>query len=685
MNKKEFIDNLMKKMTVAEKVGQLNQCGNSIYDESYKIGWDILRQGGIGSFLGITDVEKTNELQKVAVTETRLGIPLLLGFDVIHGFKTIFPTPWSEAFSWEPELARRTSEAASKEAAYSGINLIFAPMVDVSRDSRWGRLVEGAGEDTYLNAEFAKARVSGIQGKDLSDGEHCAACTKHFVAYGAAIGGRDYNSVDMSEQTLFNVYIPPFKAAIEAGTRSIMTAFHDFNGEPCTGSKYLLTDVLRNKLDFKGFTLSDSGSCSQIMTHGFSENDKDTAKIAMNAGLDVEMCYGKFTYSENLESLVEEGLVSIESLDNSVRRVLEVKYDLGLFDNPYRSTEAAKNALLTEKTRNLAREAARKSIVLLKNDGILPLNNEKAALAGKFAENRGEMIGCWPGLGEANDCVAPADAFDFPIADKNYENCDVVIAFVGETVDMNGEAKSRSKEVLPEDDLELLRNIKKAGKKLVTVIISGRPLVLKEVSKLSNAVLFSGALGAEAGNAYKDIIFGKYNPSGKLVSSFPESVGQQPLYYNLNHTGKALSDEERWATKYLDSKMYPPYYPFGFGLSYTQFEYSNLKVSNTNPKQNERITVSVDIENIGKYDGDEIVQLYTRDVVASSVRPVKELKGFKKVFIKSGEKKTVEIPLDIQSLGFYDRQLNYIVEPGEFVIMAGTNSEDCIKESIFVK
>lgn len=684
MDKKEFIDNLMQEMTVAEKVGQLNQCGNSIYGENYKIGWDILRQGGIGSFLGITDIEKTNELQKVAVTETRLGIPLLLGFDVIHGFKTIFPTPWSESFSWEPELARRTSEASSKEAAYSGVNLIFAPMVDISRDSRWGRLVEGAGEDTYLGAEFAKARVKGIQGEVLSDGEHCVACTKHFVAYGAAIGGRDYNSVDMSEQTLFNVYLPPFKAAIDAGTRSIMTAFHDFNGEPCTGSKYLLTDILRNKLGFMGFTLSDAGSCNQIFIHGFSENDKDTAKIAINAGLDVEMCGGKTIYSDNLEALVEEGLVSNEALDNSVRRVLEVKYDLGLFENPYRNEEEAKNALLTEETRNLAKEAAKKSIVLLKNNGILPLSTEKAALAGKFAANREEMLGCWSGLGEAKDCISPADAFQLPVASGDYEKYDVVIAFIGETRNMNGEAKSRSREVVPEEDLELLRNIKKAGKKLVTVVISGRPLVLKEVSELSDALLFSGALGTEAGNAYKEIILGKYNPSGKLTSSFPESIGQQPLYYNINHTGKPLGDDEKWGTRYIDSKIYPPYYPFGFGLSYTRYEYSNLKISDCNPKKNDTITVSVTVKNVGKYDGEETVQLYIRDIVASSVRPIKELKGFKKVFIKKGEKLTVNIPLDINALGFYDRNLNYVVESGEFLVMVGSNSEDYISKSIFV-
>jgi len=685
MNKNEFIENLMQKMTVAEKIGQLNQCGNSIYDESYKIGWDVLRKGGIGSFLGITDVNKANELQKVAVEETRLGIPLLLGYDVIHGFKTVFPTPWSEACSWEPELAKRTASLSTKEAAYNGVNLIFAPMVDISRDSRWGRIVEGAGEDTYLGSQFAEARVLGIQGENLADGEHCAACTKHFIAYGAGIGGRDYNSVDISEQNLFNTYIPPFEAAIKAGTRSIMTAFHDLNGEPCTGSKYLLTDVLRDKLGFEGFTLSDAGSCSQILVHGFTENDKDTAKTAINAGLDMEMCYGVFTYSENLEELINEGLVSIETLDKSVRRVLEVKYDLGLFENPYKNIDKANAVLLTDEARELSLEAAKKSIVLLKNDNVLPLSTEKIALAGKLADNREEMLGCWSGQGVADDCVSLFDALGVPMADDNYSNSDIVIAFIGETREMNGEAKSRARDVVPQEDIELLRNIKKAGKKLVTIVNSCRPLVLKEVSELSDALLFSGALGTEAGNAYKAVLFGEFNPSAKLVSSFPESVGQQPLYYNKNNTGRPTGDDQRWATKYIDSKITPPYYPFGFGLSYTNYEYSNLRISNKNPDINDEIRITIDVENNGEYDGEEIIQLYIRDLVASSVRPIKELKGFKKVFVKSGQKVTVEIPLDINTLGFYNRKLEYIIEPGEFEIMVGTNSEEYLKDSIFVK
>ena len=362
-----------------------------------------------------------------------------------------------------------------------------------------------------------------------------------------------------------------------------------------------------------------------------------------------------------------------------------MKYDLGLFENPYKNIETAKAVLLTEEAKELAFEAAKKSIVLLKNNGVLPLSDERIALAGKLADNKEEMLGCWAGQGEAEHCVSPFDVFDAPMADEDFSNADVVIAFVGETREMNGEAKSRARDVVPEEDMELLRKIRKSGKKLITVVSSGRPLVLKELSELSDAVLFSGALGTEAGNAYKEVIFGKFNPSAKLVSSFPESVGQQPLYYNKNNTGRPTGDDQRWATKYIDSRITPPYYPFGFGLSYTDFEYSNLQISNSNPDADDVITVLVDIENTGKFDGEEIVQLYIRDLVASSVRPIKELKGFKKVFIKSGEKVTVEIPLAINKLGFYNRRLEYIVESGKFEIMVGTSSESYLKDSIFVK
>lgn len=686
MNKQQFIKDLMDKMTVREKVGQLNQCGNSIYNDDYKVGWDLLREGRIGSFLGIADVEKANEMQKAAVEESRLGIPLLLGFDVIHGYRTTFPVPWTESFSWEPELARRTSEVSTMEAAANGINWVYAPMIDVARDPRWGRGVEGAGEDTYLISEFAKARVRGIQGDSLSDGKHLAACAKHFVGYGACMGGRDYNTADMSEQTLFDVYLPPFKAAIDAGVRTVMSAFHDLNGEPCTGSKYLLTDILRGKLGFEGAVISDAGSCDQIKIHGYTESDRDTAKTAINAGLDVEMCFGIFTFQDNLEQLVADGEVSMETLDNAVRHVLELKYDLGLFENPYKDIENASAVLNLPESRALALEAAKKSVVLLKNDGVLPLKNMKAAISGPFADDGREMLGCWEGLGRPEEAVTPAAALGMPIVGScaECEKYDVIIAFIGEPAAMTGEGKSRTRNVIPEEQLELLREMKKSGKKIVSVVIGGRPLVLTEVCELSDAVLFSGALGCEAGNAYKAILTGEFNPSGRLVNTFPTVVGQAPLFYNENNTGKPPVEEFFWTSKYMDAPI-KPLFPFGFGLSYTKFEYSGLSVSDANPKIGDKITVSVDVKNTGKYDGDEVVQLYIRDEVASVTRPKKELKGYKKVHIAAGETQTVEIVLDTAELGFHTRSLEYITEPGKFRLMAGANAENYIETEITLR
>lgn len=676
----------MDKMTVREKVGQLNQCGNSIYNDDYKVGWDLLREGRIGSFLGIADVEKANEMQKAAVEESRLGIPLLLGFDVIHGYRTTFPVPWTESFSWEPELARRTSEVSTMEAAANGINWVYAPMIDVARDPRWGRGVEGAGEDTYLISEFAKARVRGIQGDSISDGKHLAACAKHFVGYGACMGGRDYNTADMSEQTLFDVYLPPFKAAIDAGVRTVMSAFHDLNGEPCTGSKYLLTDILRGKLGFEGTVISDAGSCDQIKIHGYTESDRDTAKTAINAGLDVEMCFGIFTFQDNLEQLVADGEVSMETLDNAVKHVLELKYDLGLFENPYKDIENASAVLNLPESRALALEAAKKSVVLLKNDGVLPLGNVKAAISGPFADDGREMLGCWEALGRADEAITPAAALGMPIVGSGAEceKYDVIIAFIGEPASMNGEGKSRTRNVIPEQQLELLRELKKSGKKIVSVVIGGRPLVLTEVCELSDAVLFSGALGCEAGNAYKAILTGEFNPSGRLVNTFPTVVGQAPLFYNENNTGKPPVEEFFWTSKYMDAPI-KPLFPFGFGLSYTEFEYYGLSVSDVNPKIGDKITVSVNVKNTGRYDGDEVVQLYVRDEVASVTRPKKELKGYKKVHIAAGETQTVEIVLDTASLGFHTRRLEYITEPGKFKFMVGANAESYIETEITLK
>jgi len=685
MNK--FIDNLMKEMTIREKVGQLNQCGNSIYNDDYKVGWDLLREGRIGSFLGISDVEKANEMQRVAVEETRLGIPLLLGFDVIHGFRTVFPVPWAEACSWEPELAYRTSKASTAEAVANGINWIYAPMIDVARDSRWGRIVEGSGEDTYLGGEFAKARVKGIQGDNIGDGTHAAACAKHFVAYGAAEGGRDYNSVDMSEQKLYEVYIPPFKEAIDAGCETVMTAFHDLNGEPCTGSKWIINDILKKDLGFDGVVISDAGSTDQIKTHGFASDYKEVAKTAINAGLDVEMCFGIFTYQDYLEELVNEGKVSIETLDNAVRRVLTLKYKLGLFDNPYKDIENAKAVLRTNESIKLAYEAAVKSIVLLKNEkNALPLKEGiTLSMFGPFASSNDEMLGSWEALGIADECISPfegiskyADVSDYE-KDSNLKS-DVALVFIGESRTLNGEGKSRTNNVIPQEQIELLREVSQKFKKVITVVVGGRPLVLTEVCKLSDAVIFSGALGNEAGNAYADIIFGKCVPSGKLVNTFPTVVGQNPLYYNHNNTGKPPVEEFFWTSKYIDAPI-EPLFPFGYGLSYAKFEYSNLCINKNKISSGDNLVVSVDIKNVGEFSGDEIVQLYITDDIASRTRPVKELKAFKKVHIEKGECVTVEFEVSSSKLGFYNKNLEYIVERGSFTVSVGTNSRDVISEN----
>lgn len=683
MNNK--INELLSKMTVKEKVGQLNQCGNSIYNDDYKVGWDLLREGMIGSFLGIDNVEDANELQRVAVEETRLGIPLLLGYDVIHGFRTCFPVPWTESFSWEPDIAKETSEYSSVEASKNGINWIYAPMIDVSRDPRWGRGVEGAGEDPYLISQFAKARVQGIQGDNMSDGNHSAACAKHFVAYGACEGGRDYNSVSMMPQTLYDYYLPPFNAAIDAGAESIMTAFHDLNGEPCTASYELLTKTLKGKMGFKGVVVSDAGSTDQIKTHGYAESYRDVAKTAINAGLDVEMCFGIFTYQDYLEDLVNSGEVSMEQLDNAVRKVLELKYKLGLFDNPYRDVDEAKKAVCTDEGRKLAYRSAVKSVVLLKNDNILPLKEDVClALTGPFVDNGEEMLGTWSALGKGEECVTPLEGIKkYVHLSNNIKDAETVVAFIGEPREMNGEGKSRTSNTIPDEQIEILRQIKSLGKKLVTVVIAGRPVVLTEIAALSDALLFSGALGNEAGNAYADILFGRCNPSGKLVNTFPTVTGQAPLYYNHNNTGKPPVEEFFWTSKYIDAPI-KPLYPFGYGLSYTKFEYSNLTVSAKEVGKSDVITVSVDVKNCGEYDGEEIVQLYVTDKVASFTRPVKELKGFKKVFIKKGEQQTVSIELKISDIGFHNRKLEYIVESGEFVVSMGTNSDNVLQDEIKV-
>lgn len=685
------LKDLLGEMTLCEKIGQLNQCGNSIYNQDYQIGWQLLREGRIGSFLGVFEKEKICELQRVAVEETRLGIPLLFGYDVIHGFSTVFPVPWAEASAWEPELARRTTQLSTREAAAQGINWIYAPMVDVANDARWGRIVEGSGEDPYLASCLAAARVQGIQGETMADGCHAAACAKHFVAYGACDGGRDYNSADMSAAKLADLYLPPFEAAVRSGVASVMTGFHDLNGEPCTASRFLLTELLRNAMGFEGVTISDAGATAQVMTHGYADSLSGAAKAAILAGTDVEMCFDVFTYQEHLQRLVEDGEVPLAAVDAAVMRVLTLKYRLGLFGDPFRWEKVPQ--LPQTQMRSAALEAAEKSVILLKNSGCLPLKSGSPLICtGSMGNSREEMLGAWSAIGSADDCVSPWDALS-QCPETRWMSCEdalrlegrqTVAVFFGESRNENGEGKSRTRNTLPEDQLCLLQALKAHGCTVISVIIAGRPLVLTQAAELSDAVLFSGALGCEAGNAYRNILFGACNPSAKTVNTFPTTVGQTPLHYNHHNTGKPPVEEWFWTSKYCDCPI-EPLFPFGFGLSYSAYQYSDLRVTPTQAERSSVLQVQVCVANTGKCAGEEIVQLYIRDCVASLVQPVKVLKGFRKVRLLPGEQKTVTFRLPAAELGFHRQDFSYTVEPGAFRIMVGGSSKDTLECEIQLK
>lgn len=700
------IKKLLSQMTIEEKIGQLVQYGPSIYKNFEEIQWDTLKLGKIGSFIRVRDPIIANKLQKCAVEESRLGIPLAFADDIIHGYFTNFPVPAAEACSWEPELARKTAEVAAKEARLSGIHWTYAPMVDLARDARWGRNSEGAGEDPYLASQFAAARVKGFQGEDLSSDTSVAACAKHFVGYSACMGGRDYNSVEMSEQTLYDMFLPPFQAAIDAGAATIMSAFHDFNGVPCSGNSRLLTDILRDEMQFKGVLISDAGAVGQMQVHGYTENEKDTAKKALTAGIDVEMA--SFTYSHHLKELIESGEIPIARLDEAVLRVLELKNSLGLFENPYIDIEKAKGAEANKESLALARECAKKSIVLLKNKkNILPLDKKvKIAVIGALSGNEDDMDDVWSGkiktvttvygaLNTNNYNVKYAKGYDLKTdevfideAVKTAEECDVVLFVAGEGINaqgyMSGEARSRSDIEIPKVQQELLTAIKKVEKPIISYIFSGRPLALHNVDENSDAILWSGGLGTETGNAVMDILFGDYNPSAKLVWTFPTSNGQSPYFYNHNNTGKPPIKEIWHSSKYIDAPIGSEY-PFGFGLSYTSFSYDNLQISGREFSLADVLEASVDVTNTGNLFGEEIVQLYIRDLVGSTVRPVRELKGFDKIGLNPGEKKTVTIKVPIKNLGFHNQNMEYVVEPGKFLLFVGPDSSRGLETEFFVK
>ncbi|MDQ1728602.1 MAG: beta-glucosidase [Pyrinomonadaceae bacterium] len=701
------INALLARMTLAEKLGQLQQLDGEANGNYRPDHLPLVRQGLLGSTLNVRGAQRTNELQRIALTESRLKIPLIFGFDVIHGYRTIFPIPLGEAASWDPIAAERSAAIAAAEARAAGVHWTFAPMLDIARDPRWGRMLEGAGEDPYLGAAFARARVRGFQGADYSAHNKVVACAKHWVAYGAAEAGRDYNTTEVSERTLREIYLPPFKAAVDAGVGTFMSAFNDLNGVPTSANHFTLTEVLRGEWKFDGFVVSDYTSVAELIQHGVAADGSEAARAALNAGVDMEMV--SRLYNQHGADLLKQREVSQQTIDEAVRRILRIKFRLGLFDKPY--TDEALERNVTFNTANLAaaREIAARSIVLLKNDrNLLPLskNVRSVALIGPLADSQVDMLGSWNGDGRPADTVTLLQGLKAKVpqarinyakgAEVNGENTegfaaavraakdsDVAIIAVGESADMSGEAASRSSLDLPGRQLDLVKAVQATGKPTIVVLMNGRPLTINWLAENSPAILETWFSGTQAGNAIADVLFGDVNPGGKLPVTFPRSVGQIPLYYNHMNTGRPADANNKYSSKYLDLP-WTPLFPFGYGLSYTQFKLANLQLSAPRISLNGRLTVSVDVENTGKRAGDEVVQLYLRDTVASVARPVKELKGFRRVTLAAGEKQRVEFIITPEQLGFWNAQMRFTVEPGEFKVMVGPNSEDLLEATFAV-
>ena len=707
------IDSIISMMTVEEKAGQLNQVssglgfGPVIRQEDFEAQKKLVKEGRIGSFLNAIGVKVTRELQKAAVEESRLKIPLIFGLDVIHGFKTTFPIPLAEASSWDPAAVEKSARYAAKEASAAGIQWTFAPMVDIARDPRWGRIAEGSGEDTYLGSVMAAARVKGFQG-DLNSNDNIVACAKHFAAYGAAEGGRDYNSVDISERTLREVYLPPFKAALDAGAKTFMCSFNEISGMPSSANRHLLTDILRDEWKFDGFVVSDWNSIGELIPHGVASNVKEATDLSLNAGVDMDM--EARAYVNNIPELIKQNKISVKVLDQAVRRVLKIKFELGLFDNPYKycNEELEKTNILSKENKEAALDVAHKSVILLKNEAnLLPLKKDVKTIAviGPLGDDKRDPLGCWSAMGNpanvvsllegikgkvspgskilfAKGCDINGDSDNgFNEAIETANKSDVVILALGEAGNMTGEASSRSTIVLPGVQEELAREIYNTGKPTVVVLMNGRPLAINWLSENIPAILETWFLGIQTGNAIADVLFGDYNPGSKLPVTFPRCIGQIPIYYNHKNTGRPGNDHVRFSSKYFDLPL-TPLYPFGYGLSYTRFDYGKMKLSSEKIPADGELKVSVDVKNAGDYDGEEVVQLYIKDDFASVTRPVKELKGFQKIFLKKGETKTVEFQIGKEQLAFYDRDMNWTVEPGSFKVYVGTNSVD-VQEASF--
>lgn len=697
------IDQLMDRMTLAEKIGQMNQVSGKSNPtgvlKQYSSIEGRVREGKIGTVLNVTGAATTRELQRIAVEETRLGIPLIFALDVIHGYKTISPVPLAESCSWDMETIEASARMAAVEASAAGLQWTFAPMVDIARDPRWGRVMEGAGEDPYLGSHIARARVRGFQGDDLSAPNTILACAKHFAGYGASEGGRDYNTVDISDQRLRELYLPPFKAAADAGAATFMNSFNELSGVPATGNRFLVKQILRNEWGWDGVIVSDWGSVAEMIPHGIAEDKKQAALLAVKNECDIDMegnCY-----PSSLEELVKEGKVSEKEIDRSVRRILRLKYELGLFDNPYRycDEQREKEVTLSAAHREAARDMARKSIVLLENrKSVLPLGKPRSiAVVGPLADSPVDMLGEWRAKGDpkevvtilrgiektagagtrvthAKGCdVTGSDRSGFAEAVRAARSADVVIACLGESADMSGEGYCRSELGLPGVQQELLKELKKTGKPIVLLLSNGRPLTLAWEKENIETIVETWFLGTEAGNAVADVLFGKYNPSGKLVMSFPYNVGQIPVYYNHKHTGRPFEPNQRYVMHYIDAPV-DALYPFGYGLSYTRFEYGEPTLSSDRMAAGDTITATVKVTNAGDYDGEEVVQLYIRDLKAQITRPVKELKGFRKIFLKKGESADVTFDITRAELEYVLADGSVVSDPGEFELFIGGSS-----------
>ena len=722
----KFIDELLAKMTLEEKIGQLNLPSAGDFTtgqvQSSDIGKKVL-EGKVGGLFNIKGVDKIRDMQRIAVEGSRMKIPLIFGMDVIHGYETTFPIPLGLASSWDMDLIRKSAQIAAAEATADGINWAFSPMVDISRDPRWGRVAEGAGEDAYLGSQIAKAMVNGYQGNDLKANNTMLACVKHFALYGASEAGRDYNTVDMSKVRMYNEYLPPYKAAIDAGAGSVMVSFNEIDGIPATGNKWLLTDLLRNQWKFPGFVVTDYTGILEMIEHGMGDLQQ-VSKLALNAGVDMDMVTEGFLLT--LTKSLKEGKVTYSDIDLAARRILEAKYRLGLFDDPYKYCDSnrAKTEIFNSQNRAEARTIAAQSMVLMKNsNSVLPLKAAgTVAVIGPLADNPENMPGTWSvgakhsqaislmkGLKETlgdkvNFVWAKGANFDY---DPDFESrvsmfgknsyrdnrpkeeilkeamdvarkADVIVAALGETAEMSGECSSRTNIEVPQSQKDLLIELKKLGKPIVLVLFTGRPLVLNDENKLADAILNVWFAGSEAGYAISDVLFGKVNPSGKLPMTFPRNLGQVPIYYNHKNTGRPEIKEDqfdKFKSVYLDVPN-SPLFPFGYGLSYTTFSYGDISLSNTQLQGNQTLKASVTLTNTGKYDGAEVVQLYIRDVVGSNTRPVKELKGFQKIWLKAGETKAVTFDITPESLKFYNNKLIYDWESGDFEIKIGGNSHD---------